>query len=81
MKYYRPHLAHPVQADLNNLQRTIIEHPESPFHKRPLINKLTDKGSITLTDSSFTQWVDRTAKKENIDEKRFSESRKEYFNL
>ncbi|MDQ1002961.1 N-hydroxyarylamine O-acetyltransferase [Neobacillus niacini] len=73
----------PIQniSELNEVQRIIMEHPESAFNKKPLITKITDKGNITLTDTSFTQWVDRALKKETIDEKRFHEIRKEYFNL
>jgi N-hydroxyarylamine O-acetyltransferase len=73
----------PIQniSELNEVQRIIMEHPESPFNKKPLITKITDKGNITLTDTSFTQWVDRAMNKEVIDEKRFNEIKKEYFNL
>jgi N-hydroxyarylamine O-acetyltransferase len=68
-------------TELNEVQRIIIEHPESAFNKKPLITKLTDKGNITLTDTSFTEWVDSSLNKEIIDEKRFNEIRNEYFNL
>ncbi|MFJ5760251.1 arylamine N-acetyltransferase [Neobacillus sp. NPDC093182] len=68
-------------TELNEVQRIIMEHPESAFNKKPLITKITDKGNITLTDTSFTQWVDRALNKEVIDEKRFNEIKKEYFNL
>ena len=68
-------------SDLNKVQKIIIEHPESAFNKKPLVTKLTDKGNIILTDSSFSEWVDGKMKKEKIDEKRFSEIRKEYFEL
>jgi N-hydroxyarylamine O-acetyltransferase len=68
-------------SELNEVQRTIMEHPESPFNKKPLITKITDKGNITLTDTSFTQWVDKVLDKEAIDERRFYEIKKEYFKL
>lgn len=68
-------------TELDNVQRMIIEHPESAFNKRPLINKITDTGSITLTDTSFTQWDNRELNKESIDENRFNQIRKEFFNL
>lgn len=68
-------------TELNDVQRIIIEHPESAFNKKPLITKITDNGNITLTDTSFTQWVDRALNKEIIDEKRFNEIRNEYFKL
>lgn len=37
-------------TELNDVQRIIIEHPESAFNKRPLINKITDKGCNTVYD-------------------------------
>lgn len=68
-------------TDLNNVQKIIIEHPESAFNKKPLITKITDNGNIILTDTSFTERDFHTLNKETIDEKRFNEIRKEYFNL
>jgi N-hydroxyarylamine O-acetyltransferase len=68
-------------TELNEVQRIIIEHPESAFNKKPLITKLTGKGNITLTDTSFTEWVNRVLNKEIIEEKRFDEITKDYFNL
>lgn len=80
---YAFHSKEPIQdiSELNEVQRIIMEHPESPFNKKPLITKITDKGNITLTDTSFTQWVDNALNKEAIDEKRFNEIKKEYFKL
>ena len=68
-------------TELNEVQKIIIEHPESAFNKKPIMTKLTDKGNMILTDSSFTEWVDGKMTKKKIDEKRFSLIRKEYFNL
>lgn len=68
-------------TELNKVQKVIIEHPASVFNKKPLITKLTDTGNMTLTDASFTEWVDNNMKKEVIDEKRFKEIRKKYFGL
>ena len=68
-------------TDLNEVQKIIMEHPKSSFNKKPLMTKLTDKGNMILTDSSYTEWVGGKQKKESIDEKRFNEIRKEYFNL
>jgi N-hydroxyarylamine O-acetyltransferase len=67
--------------ELNEVQKIIIEHPESAFNKTPLITKLTDKGNITLTDTSYTEWVHGALNKENINEKRFKQLRKDYFHL
>lgn len=68
-------------TELNQVQKIIMEHPESAFNKKPLITKITEKGNMTLTDNTFTQWIDRALNKESIDQKRFKELRKEYFNL
>lgn len=34
-----------------------LPNPKSLFNKHPLITKLTQNGSLTLTDTSFTQWI------------------------
>jgi N-hydroxyarylamine O-acetyltransferase len=67
--------------ELNEVQKIIIEHPESKFNKKPLITRLTDTGSMTLTETTFTEWVDGKLKKKEIDEKLFKEIAKEYFGL
>lgn len=67
--------------DFNVVQKIIVEHPDSSFNKKPLVNRLTDKGNMTLTDTSFTEWIDGKMSKEEIDEKRFKEIAKEYFGL
>jgi len=66
-------------TDLNKIQKIILEHPESPFNKMPLLTRLTDRGSITLTGTSFTEWVEGKMKKENINQKQFKEIAKERF--
>ena len=68
-------------GELNEIQKVILEHDESPFNKKPLINRITDNGNITLTNSSFTEWTDGIVKKEEIDENKFKELSKEYFGL
>jgi N-hydroxyarylamine O-acetyltransferase len=68
-------------AELNEIQKIIIEHPESPFNKSPLITRLTNRGNITLTDTSFTEWADGKEKKKEIDHKRFKEIAKEHFGI
>src|SRR5699024_9728030 len=68
-------------SELEDIQDIIKTHPDSAFNKRPLITKLTDKGSITLTDSSFTEWIDGKETKEEMDEKRFKEMKNEYFGI
>jgi len=68
-------------ADLNKIQKIIQEDAAGTFNKKPLINRLTDQGSMTLTDSSFTEWVNGELKKDAVDEKQFEKIRKTYFGL
>lgn len=60
-------------SELNEVQRIILEHPESRFNKRPLLTKITEQGNIILTDTSFTEWVDGKEDKKEIDNKLFKE--------
>lgn len=66
-------------TELNEIQRVIAEHPESPFNKEPLLTKLTDLGGITLTKSSITRRENGLVFKENIDESQFETLKKQYF--
>lgn len=66
-------------AEFNEIQTIIAENPESPFNKKTLMTKLTSEGNITLTDTSFTQWVNGQVAKEDIDDARFQELLKQYF--
>lgn len=66
-------------SELNTVQTIIREHPHSPFNKRPLITQLTNDGSITLTNTSFTQWKGGAVEKEDIEEKRYLELKKQLF--
>jgi len=63
------------------IKQMISEHPESAFNKKPLVTKLTDTGSITLTDSSLTQWEHGTVTKINIENKSFPALLKQHFNM
>ncbi|MED4452331.1 arylamine N-acetyltransferase family protein [Metabacillus fastidiosus] len=67
--------------ELNEIQKIINEHEQSPFNKNPLVTRITNRGNITLTNTSFTQWEDGKVHKEEIDEKRFRELIREYFNI
>ncbi|WP_449622309.1 arylamine N-acetyltransferase family protein [Robertmurraya sp. Marseille-Q9965] len=60
-------------SDLNEVQKIILEHPESPFNKRPLVTRLTERGSIILTDTTFTEWFDGNVQKKEIDHHMFNE--------
>lgn len=66
-------------AELTEIQTIIAEHPDSPFNKSPLITRRTDQGSVTLTGTSLTQWIDGAVTKEKIDSGRFKQLLKEHF--
>lgn len=65
----------------NAVQKIIVEHQESPFNKQPLITRLTNGGSVTLTNTSITQWNDGIVTKEKIDYVRFNELLKQHFGM
>lgn len=67
--------------ECNEVQSTVIEHPESTFNKHPLITKLTDQGNVTLTDTSFTQWVNGDVTKEEVDIVTFKELLERHFGI
>lgn len=68
-------------STLNEVQEIILSHPESAFNKGKLITKLTERGSVTLTESSITKWVDGEVEKAEINQKQFNEMLKEYFGI
>ncbi|WP_338473327.1 arylamine N-acetyltransferase (plasmid) [Niallia sp. XMNu-256] len=68
-------------SEFNDIQTIIAEHQESPFNKKPLITRLTTRGSLTLTNNSFTQWIDGIVTKEKIDNARFKELLKQHFGV
>jgi len=68
-------------GECNEVQTIIAEHEESPFNKNPVITRMTKEGNMTLTDASFTQWVDGTMTKVSIDNERFKELLKQHFGL
>lgn len=67
--------------EVNEIQTIIVEHEASPFNKHPLATKLTDRGSITLTNSSFTKWDNGIVTKESINSAGFEELLKFQFGL
>ena len=68
-------------SEFDEIQEIIANHAESPFNKTPLLTRFTNTGTITLTDTSFTQWVDGKMSKEQIDSERFKELRRQYFGI
>lgn len=67
------------RSELNEVQRLIREHPNSLFNKHPLITKITTTGSVTLTDTSFTKWMNGEMTKEIINGERFNHLLAQYF--
>lgn len=70
-----------TESTLNEIQTIIAEHPNSSFNKQPLLTCLTKTGSITLTNTSFTQWVNGTVTKETIEDTKFGELAKQHFGM
>ncbi|WML44125.1 arylamine N-acetyltransferase [Neobacillus sp. PS3-40] len=68
-------------AEINEIQKIISDHEQSPFNKMPLITRLTKNGSVTLTDSTLTQWMDGKMTKEQVDPHRFKHLAKKHFKL
>lgn len=68
-------------SDLGMMQKTIIESEHSSFNKGPLITKITEKGNMTLTATSFTVWNEGKMTKEEIDEERFIELSEQHFGV
>ncbi|MCI2256369.1 arylamine N-acetyltransferase [Domibacillus sp. PGB-M46] len=68
-------------SELNPMQETIVQHPDSAFNKKPLVTRLTEQGNITLTSTSLTEWIDGKENKQKISKETFGQSLKKYFNL
>ncbi|OCA90433.1 arylamine N-acetyltransferase [Bacillus sp. FJAT-27225] len=67
--------------NLNSVQKVIVENPASAFNKKRLITKLTNSGSMTLTEDTFTTWTNGRLEKKVIEEKQFKEIAKDKFGL
>jgi N-hydroxyarylamine O-acetyltransferase len=65
--------------EMNVIQKTITESHLSSFNKHPLLTKLTTNGSLTLTNTSITLWIDGVMRKEIINENQFKELMKQHF--
>ncbi|GEO28080.1 hypothetical protein AAC03nite_38650 [Alicyclobacillus acidoterrestris] len=68
-------------AELNEVQKVILEHPESAFNKRPLVTKLTERGPMILTDTSFTERIDGNVQKTEIDSTMFRRLMRDRFGM
>lgn len=67
--------------DMIEMQKTIVEHPDSRFNKGPLVSMLTDKGSMVLSQDSFTEWTEGNKHKQEINKEEFQAIAKERFGL
>lgn len=68
-------------SELNEIQNIILEHPASPFNKRPLVTRMTERGNMILTDTSFTEWVDGQVERKEIDSQTFQQIAKGRFGI
>lgn len=68
-------------SEFNEIQAIVAGHDQSPFNKAALLTRLTQDGNITLTPTSFTQWVDGVVTREEIDGSRFKELAKQHFGI
>ncbi|WP_102347272.1 arylamine N-acetyltransferase family protein [Bacillus sp. Marseille-P3661] len=68
-------------SQLNDIQTIICENPGSSFNKSYLINILTSDGSLTLTDTSFTQWKNGKVEKEKIESEQFKQLAMKHFGI
>jgi N-hydroxyarylamine O-acetyltransferase len=59
--------------ECEEIRRIIAEHPASKFNTRPLATKLTERGSITLTDTSLTRMEEGSMTKESVTPERFQD--------
>lgn len=66
-------------SECSEIQAIIAEHQDSPFNKNPLLTRRTDTGTITLTNTTYTQWVDGVVTKESIDDGRFEQLLMQHF--
>ncbi|MDF2945413.1 MAG: arylamine N-acetyltransferase [Bacillales bacterium] len=64
--------------EIYDIHKVIIQHPESPFNKKPLITRLTTTGRFVLTNTSYTEWSNGDVTKRDIDEITFKEIVKQY---
>jgi len=63
------------------IRQIIAEHPASNFNKRPLVAKLTEHGSVTLTNMSLIITEDGKATKEAVSLERFRNLLASHFNF
>lgn len=68
-------------AECEEIRQIIATHPASIFNKRPLVAKLTERGSITLTNMSLIVTEDGNVSKEPVRPERFRDLLALHFKL
>ncbi|EJR92073.1 N-hydroxyarylamine O-acetyltransferase [Bacillus cereus VD196] len=66
---------------VNDIQYSIIHHPESPFNKGHIICKLTENGHISLTKRNFTKTYKGQTIKRAITEEEYHQILTEVFDI
>lgn len=70
-----------ITKEMNEILDIVSESPDSSFNKNSLMTKLTERGSITLTDTSFTTHEDGHTTKEEIDQAQYEALKKRHFGM
>ena len=68
-------------TECEEIQQVIAEHPASLFNKRPLVTRLTERGSVTLTDTSLTVLENGNVTKGSVSYEQFCELLTLHFGL
>lgn len=72
----------PITAtECEEIRQIIAQHPASIFNRRPLVTKLTERGSVTLTDTSLTIMEEGSVLKQPVSPERFVELLALHFGL
>lgn len=73
---------HPITTvECEEIRHIIAEHPASPFNKRPLVTRRTERGSITLTDKSLVITEEGKVYKEPVKPERFQGLLAQHFGI
>ena len=73
---------HPISTvECEEIRKVIAEHPASIFNQRPLVTRLTERGSVTLTDTSLTLMENGSVTKELAEPERFRDLLALHFGL
>jgi N-hydroxyarylamine O-acetyltransferase len=68
-------------AECEEIRQIIAKHPASIFNRRPLVTKLTERGSVTLTDKSLTIMEEGRLLKQPVNPERFADLLTLHFGL